>query len=645
MKNNTNYYKLAKVRINMVTNTGIIIHTDGIKRKTKPKANLVERTTRKMAVTPQELMGITTKGITICLAEYTEKYPWTDTPSNEFIQQQYFMLDFDNEEKVNKKKVQLTDGRYMSFKDAMRNSFFQQHAVFMYKTFNYSDEHHKFRVVFKLDTPITEEKEVLRLNMSLIKKFPSADANCKDVRRIFYGGNGQYHVFNFNNVLPYNSFMQSYGVSIEEVSTVTKRRSSVVPALPELVTEVNKNGIVSMIANGEISELHEVLSVKEIILPNIFVAREHLKKLNMGSIFGLPVGTNFSDIFHEDDNPSSRIYCNNKGDYVYACFSSGSHDFKGDLIKVVQRIRGCEYHEALEFLFVLFKVRIKVTDDVQIIYNNIDMLIAIFEDEKLMREDYPYIYKSFNHKKTRNYARQAIQLFKNHVFVDIDTGEQRVAITFSEETIKDKIGCSVVTAHNLLVRLREAGIIRSLPDNEIPELILHGMVAHKKEKEMKFGAKQRRTSMHQIDLIDNFVGFISDRCENMLAERFSNKSNSQKGYEASKGKEGKKEIFAQDGDRESLTAEDKKYISAFCKYAQKLIEKQGYATDKDIIRKFNQGFKFGKESVAEATFRELRRGFIRESGLMSIPNNKKSRDEFGIETKSKSKMLYIEGVA
>lgn len=77
-----------------MSNQTVAIHIDGVRHSVKPKTNLNKKTSRVQEVTPEQFKGVLTNGMTVCLAEFSTSYPWGE--GAEFVQQQYFMLDFDN---------------------------------------------------------------------------------------------------------------------------------------------------------------------------------------------------------------------------------------------------------------------------------------------------------------------------------------------------------------------------------------------------------------------------------------------------------------------------------------------------------------------------------------------------------------------
>ena len=111
------------------------------------------------------------EGYTFCTA-------WFDGKRKEeyFSQTQLFGLDFD--ENITYKEA------------ASRAEMCNLPISFSYKTFSWTEEHEKFRLVFCHVVPITEMGLAKMMLEMLMKIFPEADKACSDTSRMFYGGKG-----------------------------------------------------------------------------------------------------------------------------------------------------------------------------------------------------------------------------------------------------------------------------------------------------------------------------------------------------------------------------------------------------------------------------------------------------------------------
>lgn len=122
------------------------------------------------------------------------------------VQQQMVMLDFDNTTKVKvagstkKKDVKTTGDDYITLDTVLNDPFIQENAVLVYTTPNHKEDWHKLRVVFFLNRPLLNHKQVTALYVQLLAKYPQADKSIKNCNRLFYGGHN-YFITGAENVL------------------------------------------------------------------------------------------------------------------------------------------------------------------------------------------------------------------------------------------------------------------------------------------------------------------------------------------------------------------------------------------------------------------------------------------------------------
>ena len=142
-------------------------------------ANLAEKHAR-VEVTLRELLHLVTE----------EGRPYTpallDTPLKDgsivkcndcFTSQQIFALDFDNK-----------DSEIVSLETTLSQAAeLDLNAFGAYFTPSHTEAIPKYRLLFCLERPITNERERQIIMKMLLDLFPSADPNCKDAARHFYG--------------------------------------------------------------------------------------------------------------------------------------------------------------------------------------------------------------------------------------------------------------------------------------------------------------------------------------------------------------------------------------------------------------------------------------------------------------------------
>jgi hypothetical protein len=67
------------------------------------------------------------------------------------------------------------------------NLFYQGFGSGYYTTPSHTEENHRFRLMFVLETPITDTEKMRNLYEGLLLEFGHADISCKDAARLFFG--------------------------------------------------------------------------------------------------------------------------------------------------------------------------------------------------------------------------------------------------------------------------------------------------------------------------------------------------------------------------------------------------------------------------------------------------------------------------
>lgn len=83
----------------------------------------------------------------------------------------------------------------------LKDKFVSRYAAFVYSTMSHTPEHPRARVIFTLDAPIMQAKNYTLAAAAMLWMFGTADRQCKDAARFFYGSPGCEYEY-INNVLP-----------------------------------------------------------------------------------------------------------------------------------------------------------------------------------------------------------------------------------------------------------------------------------------------------------------------------------------------------------------------------------------------------------------------------------------------------------
>src|SRR5699024_6509916 len=287
------------------------------------------------------------------------------------------------------------------------NEFIKQNASFIYTTFSHTEGHHKFRVVFFLENKLTNNEQVLEVYNKLFNMFPTADVNCKDSSRLFFGGKS-YTEINFNNRLNVNTI-----VDLPEGSPIAERQEQLELAVDNTkVEDVNIKPTWWLIRHGHDDLVKARLSKYKATTHHQATAMEYVKSLNMGEVLDLPTERNFNDLFTEDANPSANVYKLEDSEvWLYTRHSSDeSKRFTGSLIQVVQKLKKTHFIGALMYLIEVMDIDFKATKEIQRLINEIEIYSALLLSSDL-KKTYPHVAKIFKDGRT-NYASDVVQILQ-----------------------------------------------------------------------------------------------------------------------------------------------------------------------------------------------------------------------------------------
>jgi hypothetical protein len=90
----------------------------------------------------------------------------------EFVSRELIMVDIDSG---------------MTITELLQDPYYLEHSAGFYVTPSHTETAHRFRIMFRTATPLTDPVQVKQLVRALMKVFGHADPACKDATRLFYG--------------------------------------------------------------------------------------------------------------------------------------------------------------------------------------------------------------------------------------------------------------------------------------------------------------------------------------------------------------------------------------------------------------------------------------------------------------------------
>lgn len=288
------------------------------------------------------------------------------TKSTDWIQQQVFALDFDDNCRIESElEYAKSIGMIPSF---------------IYTSFRHTEKNHKFRMVFVTDKVITDIETRNKLQTTLIKTFTNSDDVTYDATRMFFGGKGKQPNYtnydariNAEDIIS-RFYKDEYSIPIKK-DKVCKTRDSKdkniiydtsyrinIEAIKSLNVDVLK-GLIDTQLKGDsnrrrlYSSLSLSLSSNNIEMDTEKGLYNYINNIDLTIFTGIEEGQMINCILpeHEDNTPSAHIYTTDDGTQIYKCFGC---DRAFTIIGLVERLARCKRSEAIEFIKSVYNIKL-----------------------------------------------------------------------------------------------------------------------------------------------------------------------------------------------------------------------------------------------------------------------------------------------
>lgn len=397
---------------------------------------------------------LTQNGKSVMLATYHSK----PSVNNEIEQQQVLMLDFDNKDFNNQ----------FSFSDAINNEFITKNACFLYKTFGNNDsETDKFRAVFVLNQPFSDNDSVAKAYYVLLELFPQADRVTTNPNRLFFGSNAGYTEINFNNRLSNDWLVEQYYI-LKDSHVKTQ---GYLGTIESQSTIIDNTRLYDLLTNLEYEKAKEIIEIKyrdTNILGNQFKSESsahvfYKSELDLVEFLDLPSTPNFCCILTDESNPSASTYLSKSKIQIYNNFATG---YKADIVKLVARLTGKTTFESVELLMYLTNSKLIADTDIQRQIRATDFFIESLTDADF-KYIYPKTYKYFGRNSLE--ITTILRLITNYKYIDNNGNITIMAyltldnITYQvSEILKFKVTKETITKCISLLALTEILIKQSI---------------------------------------------------------------------------------------------------------------------------------------------------------------------------------------
>lgn len=540
------------------------------------------------------------------------------------VSQELIMLDFDNKK----------ENTYSYF-DCLNDEFMQENACFIYRTFgDYSSKFDRFRVVFKLDSILTDSLQVEHLYNELFKKYPQADYSCNYPTRLFYGSNKGFKEFNWNNTLETSDLLNNFN----EQDVLKKRRAidllqSKKSKELAILENIPKNKEVSQLKNWELLKIGKYAELKErfgLTYSKIFASKAqaqlHFKSsIDLRDFLGIDEDKMFCDIFHHEDNPSSNIFLSDSNTYLYKCFSE-SYKFCGDIVLVVSKLTGLGIFKSIELLIEITNSKVDVDSNIARIKSETEMFISILESPDI-KDIYPEINKILGRHIPE--VVKILQIITDYKYEDIVTGEVRLISFLSINSLTKKVSHSLQKnisekrMKRIINLMTLSNIILKLNDGQIPPYLLRTL----SEKTLH---KNKPNVLEVIGYDDKFMYDLQCKCEQLLDSDFTLVALSFDFLNRNFGMDEASRVYPQTDIKKQTRIERKNndLEVEIINYLLPLINKQGFIFENDLKDELSK--KFYSNSLSDYKWKQLRNDILNKYNLQRKRLTKPLKEELNL---------------
>lgn len=517
----------------------------------------------------------------------------------------------------------------MTLDEAINDVFFKKHAAFLYTTFRHKESHHKFRVVFVLDKPLTRYKDYEDMIDNLLDCYPQADRACRDGSRLFFGGK-EVIPFDFENQIRVSSLAGLNRTPLQDIQGNLPLSITRVHTNPEASHSNIYANNVELISNRNIKKLQELLHIETVTLSKNEVL-DYLKRQDLRAFLGIRTEGNFIDIFHDEDTPSSSIYQSSKknGHWLYKCHST-SKPFAGTILHVVQKLLGCTIVDSKKFLMELYRIEIYESEAVKEFKESIDIYKEFLRSD-VLEDIHPHFYKVFNKYGHLQDLYLLLDLAKEYITNDADP---RIVFYHSIRTLAQHFGRSTSATGTRMNFFTLFNLTRKLDESELPEKLLKIQKSSKRENHFQYMSNTYELPMYTFE----FFRQIDEMCRVWLDKGCTGRTISYEGIMRTFGRNDADRVFPQDKGKE-IAELNEKVVSSIQFNTLKLVQSKGWTTEKEILDKVKLYFK-GQQEFKTKQFKRCIAEMVDAYGLEIIPSNKKLKEEMGITETELSKASF-----
>lgn len=521
---------------------------------------------------------------------------------------------------------------------------------FMYTTFSHKGEHHKFRMIFRNDTVITDGNIRDRLQATFMGIIGGIDEVCFNRDRLFFGGKGQVVLYpDYDTRINSESIIEKYwNDDFEQYISNAKPKSK------KKKTTAADNKSRNKSDTGREYQPYENLNVKAIKEHDIEYLRKVLahepiefetkndfwdyiySELDIAELIDIDNPYSFCCVLHDDHNHSANIFTTQNGVQKYRCCSENLTLNIKQLIEMLGNFKS-EY-KAIQFIMDIYNLSIKESQWSIEQRENIDLMISNITLNKF-KELCPQADK--NIKYAKDTFLMMLSIARNNVYSEKfsnDDGEIVFFVTnkkLAEYMGKGNSQKKIDKVSKYIKMLIYHDLIRILDDSQIPKELLM--------KAIKYSGTDKRSGNHvsfyaipswvvqQLKTIENNgirwkdkgyrIGGVS---VDMFyrSEGFDIAASLYPQYKKQKNEYG--EIV----NRSTTKASDERTMK-ISEVILQCIQRKGYCTEKEVVYILGNKFRY---EITETQIKRCLNEIMDSYGLKKVKANKILKEQYHIKS-------------
>ena len=239
--------------------------------------------------------------------------------------------------------------------------------------------------------------------------------------------------------------------------------------------------------------------------------------VDLGDFLGLPVGSSFRCIFHNDRKPSAGILPPKKGapNWLYCC-SSSNCGVKGNIVDVVMRLAGVNSHKAINFLFDALSIKFGGHKTYDVVPGDVSVKDA---GKRIQR-----FFNAFNSRPEMKKALSPLADALKMVIKIANEADQRTGVGFLGESFTFPVSKRYLASRlgesndggkvfKKLTLLTAMGFLVRVADEDMPEGAKRSASSWLDEQ---FSKHEKTVQFYQLPVIDDMLDVIEANIDSWI---------------------------------------------------------------------------------------------------------------------------------